>query len=160
MSDIIAFLGSDTTKVAVTVLSTAIGIFLTIAKIKTMLPRPRLYLKEDIEILNSLDKDKEEYKIVSQYIQNKIRLIYSRQEEERTLFASNRTLPRILGSMMILSGIYLTYAVHESPNWHAWWYIGTIYLAFLGVGIVSIENIGKTRKQVPHNRVQEDNTQE
>ena len=95
-----------------------------------------------------------------QYIQNKIRLIYSRQEEERTLFASNRTLPRILGSMMILSGIYLTYAVHESPNWHAWWYIGTIYLAFLGVGIVSIENIGKTRKQVPHNRVQEDNTQE
>ena len=72
MDDIIAFLGSDTAKVAVTVISTAVGIFLTIAKIKSMLPRPRLYIKEDIEILKSLDKDQEEYKIVSRYIQNRI----------------------------------------------------------------------------------------
>ncbi len=159
MADIIAFLGSNTTKVAVTVISTAVGIFLTIAKIKTMLPRPRLYLKEDIEILNSLDKDQEEYKIVSKYIQNRIRVIYSGQEEDRALFAHNKTLPKILGAMMVFSGIYLTYVVHESDSWGSWWYIGTIYLAVLGFGIMSIKDIAKRRIQIPHDRDQEDNAQ-
>ena len=50
MNEIISFLGSDTIKVVVTVISSAVGILLTITKIKTMLPRPRLYLKEDIEM--------------------------------------------------------------------------------------------------------------
>ena len=159
MNEIISFLGSDTIKVVVTVISSAVGILLTITKIKTMLPRPRLYLKEDIEILKSLDKDQAEYKIVSEYIQNKIRVVYSSQEEDRSFFASNKILSKILGAMMVFSGVYLTYVVHESESWKAWWYIGTIYLAILGFGIMSITNIRKGRLQTPPDKVQEDDEQ-
>ena len=159
MGNFFDFLGSDTTKVAVTVVSTAVGIFLTITKIKSMLPRPRLYLKEDIEIMKSLDKNQEEYKIISTYINNKIRAIYTNQQKHKGRLASSRTLSVIAGVMILISGIYLTYAVHEAKNWSAWWYIGTIYLAFLGVGVMSITDIWKNRTKIPEGGEEENDAQ-
>ena len=152
MAGIVEFLSSDTTKVAVTVVSTAVGIFLTIAKIKSMLPRPRLYLKEDIEILKSLDKNQEEYQILSQYINNKIRSIYLNQKPRKSLLESSRSISVVLGVAILFSGIYLTYTVHESQDWSAWWYIGTIYLAFLGVGVMSFPSVLTDRKSTAENQ--------
>jgi uncharacterized membrane protein SirB2 len=78
-------------------------------------------------------------------------MVYSGQEEDSALFATNKTLPKILGAIMLFSGIYLTYAVHESSSWTSWWYIGTIYMAILGIGIMSITR----RPQLLHDRIQE-----
>lgn len=160
MAGIIEFLSSDTTKVAVTVVSTAVGIFLTIAKIKSMLPRPRLYLKEDIEIMKSLDKSQEEYQILSRYINNKIRSIYLDQKPDKNWLESSKSMSVISGLAILFSGVYLTYTVHESREWSAWWYIGTIYLAFLGVGVMSFPGVLADRKAAVENQNTETHSQE
>lgn len=148
LEPILALLVSENTKLAVTVISSAVGVFLTLAKIQSMLPRPRLYLKEDIEIMNSLDKDQEEYQIVAAYINRKIRSIYLEQGDDKSTLFSGRTSSLVVGLLMMISGIYLTFAVHESPNWGAGWYIGTVYLAIVGVGVMAARGaINRPREQ-------------
>lgn len=157
MDGIIDFFGAENTKIAVTVISTVVGIFLTITKIKSMLPRPRLYLKEDIEILDKLAKDKkEEYEIVSAYVKNRIREIYSNQERDNASYASNKIFTTAVGALMSLLGLYLTYAVHNSEDWSSFWYIGTIYLIVLGVGVISIPDFLKRSHQTLREKTQED----
>jgi len=152
MNNFLSFLGSDQAKIAVGVISTFVGIFLTIAKIKSIIPRPRLYLKEDIEIRNSLDSDEEEHRIVSDYIKSRIHEIYAnRGRTTRSSFAGSKILT-IAGIAMSFSGIYLTYAVHEAEKWSSWWYIGTIYLVFLGIGVISIQSRGNRNQDVVENK--------
>ncbi|WP_210396173.1 hypothetical protein [Motiliproteus sediminis] len=146
IEQLLALLVAENTKLAVTVISSAVGVFLTIAKIKSMLPRPRLYLKEDIEIMNSLDKSQEEHQIVAAYINRKIRSIYLKQDDEPKPLIAGRTSSVIIGMLMMVSGIYLTYAVHESANWGAGWYIGTLYLSIVGVGVMAAKGLVNRRR--------------
>lgn len=151
MNDLISFLGAERTKVGVTVISTVVGIVLTIAKIKSLLSRRRSHLKEDIEIRNSLDKKEEEYKIVAEYVKERIRNVYGVKPNQNKTSSRGGTARILVGAMLALSGIYLTYAIHESVNWSGWWYIGTIYLTILGVYMSAFGNFKERTEQSTNN---------
>ena len=49
---------------------------------------------------------------------------------------------------MIISGIYLTYGIHESgEKWSAWWYVATVYLSMLGAYMVVFSNMPFRRRE-------------
>lgn len=139
-----SFFGSDDTKIYIGLIAAVVGIILTIAKIKVIFPRPRLYLKEDIDIRNSLNTNEKEYEIVSDYVKARIRDVYSDQDKKPSDLSI--LMYKVLGAMMIASGIYLTIVVENLEEWSKWWWTGTIYLILLGIGLMYFEGFDKSRK--------------
>lgn len=151
MESIIGILGNETTKLVVTIISTLIGTVYTAFKIRSIFSKgkshlKKIYLKEDVEIMNNLKDHKEEYEIVSAYVKDRLQRVYGEKEPEEDKH-SPQSLLVFLGAVMIFSGIYLTYAIHESnQSWSAWWYIGTIYLVILGAYMPMVNSITTNRR--------------
>lgn len=93
----------------------------------------RARLKSDIEIMNMLDEDDPNYKLVAEHVNKSIHAIYS-EEKDKEIPAVSNWRDLIFGIILLLFGmIWTLYVLRDG---FSWWSIISILIVFASFGSI------------------------
>lgn len=118
-------------ELVVTIIGSFIGLFGAIYQLRQLNPRKRTRLKNDVEILDKLDKQSESYQILKSHIDESIKRIYINKGNKFRIYNIGDF---IFGLIFILGFTVLSVYIYNKNNGFSWWLLLTANFAFAGFG--------------------------
>ena len=113
------------------ILGSFIALIGAVYQLRQFNPVKRARLKADLEILEKVDKQSENFQLVKNHIDNQIKAIYSESEKKFKIYSVGYF---VFGIIFLVGFTILSVYIYNESVGFSWWLLLTGFFAFAGFG--------------------------